>query len=590
MRYHSAGDHCPIDRVCDNRTNRPTESKRRRAEGFAGRGSARLLLAHVMTRRGTTHTPPWHRRLTLYLAASFALHGAVLVVRPPAVRIPTIPVVINRTVEFGLETARPATAPTPPAPAPTREPPVEPARPSPPTPRAEPRPPRVAARPIALPEPPATNLHEPTMLRDPDQVLVVRARDAGADALLASADAGSMEDVALASADAGSMEDVALAFNDAGAPDDAPIALALNDAGGAADAAPGALPTMAEAAGAMAAAVPEGSVVTLLLRTDRLREGPHAARVSALLDGIRDWQAVLGGTELDPIRDFDAVLLASANPVGTRGHPPDLMAIVRTHARRDFLRASVEQMAGVRANTPSGELPPDAGTLREHFARPDASALPRPTRSIWTRRNGVETTTVDRYLGPTSVALLQDDLAVFASPNRLPTLLSVLGGQTAIASALPRTDDAGHGPRLVALLTAQGLRNLMSVPSAGRGNPVPAAADLSLQATRDASGADDGGAILRSTWRYDSPEQAVSARRLVEVFILDVQDTINQFAGTWQGRLATSTGTVRLPVLRRALTRLSATTEGPTVRLDATLDRDEVSELLNLQRLSGLMQ
>ena len=35
-----------------------------------------MLLAHVMTRRGTTHTPPWHRRLTLYLAASFALHGA----------------------------------------------------------------------------------------------------------------------------------------------------------------------------------------------------------------------------------------------------------------------------------------------------------------------------------------------------------------------------------------------------------------------------------------------------------------------------------------------------------------------------------
>ena len=82
----------------------------------------------------------------------------------------------------------------------------------------------------------------------------------------------------------------------------------------------------------MAAAIPAGAVVTLLLRTDRLREGPHARRVGALLDGIRDWQAVLGGTEIDPIRDFDAVLLASANPVGTRAHPPDLMAIVRTHA------------------------------------------------------------------------------------------------------------------------------------------------------------------------------------------------------------------------------------------------------------------
>jgi hypothetical protein len=310
--------------------------------------------------------------------------------------------------------------------------------------------------------------------------------------------------------------------------------------------------------------------------------------VGALLDGIRDWQAVLGGTEIDPIRDFDAVLLASANPVGTRANPPDMMAIVRTHARRDFLRASVEQMAGVRANTPSGELPPDAGTLREHFAHPDASALPRPTRSIWTRRNGVETTTVDRYLGPTSVALLEDDLAVFATPQRLPTLLAVLGGQTAVASALPRTDNAGRGPRLVALLTARGVRNLLSAP--GRNNPIPVSAELAIQATRDASGDDDGGAILRSTWRYDSPEQATATVRLMEVFALDLRESIEQFAGTLGGRAASATGTVRFAVLQRALTRLAASREGSNVHLDATLDRDEVAELLNVQRLAGLFQ
>lgn len=539
-----------------------------------------------MTRRGTTHTPPWHRRLGLSLAVSFALHGAVLLLRPPAVRFPSIPVVINHSVELGLETPQPAAAPTPPTPAPTPTP--EPVRPAPPRPRAERPAPRAEPRPVVLPEPPDTRLHEPTLVRDPDQTLVVRERDAGVDVLLASADAGSMDDVALASADAGSMDDVALASADAGSTEDAPSLLALNDAGAPTDAAAGAIPTVAEAAGAMASAIPEGAVVTLLLRTDRLRESPHAARVSGLLDGIRDWQAVLGGTEIDPVRDFNAVLLASANPIGTPGHPPDLMAIVRTAARRDFLRASIEQMAGVRTNTPSGELPPDAGTLRAHFARPDAGALPRPTRSIWTRRNGVETTTVDRYLGPTSVALLQDDLAVFASPSRLPTLLSVLGGQTAIASALPRTDEEGHGPRLVALLNARGVRNLVAAP--GRGNPVPVSIELVLQATRDADGRDDGGAVLRSTWRYDTPEQAAAARRLLEVFVIDVQESIDQFAGTWQGRLATSTGTVRLPVLRRALTRLSSRTEGTSLLVDATLDRDEVGELLNLQRLSGLIQ
>jgi hypothetical protein len=438
------------------------------------------------------------------------------------------------------------------------------------------RPRRAAVPPPPLPDPPETQLREPSLSRDPDHALIAERPDAGA-----------MDDVALALRDdAGAMDDVALALLDAGAMSD--VALALTDTSPATDADPASVPTMAEAAGAMASAIPAGAVVTLLLRTDRLREGPHAAQVRALLDGIRDWQAVLGGTEIDPIRDFNAVLLASANPFGTRANPPDLMAIVRTRARRDFLRASVEQMAGVRANTPSGTLPPDAGTLRDHFARADSGALPRPTRAIWTRRNGVETTTVDRYLGPTSVALLADDLAVFASPGRLPTLLSVLGGQTAVASALPRADEAGRGPRLVALLTARGVRNLLSAP--GRNNPIPVSAEFALRATRDAGGDDDGGAILRSTWRYDTPAQATATARLAEVFALDLRESIDQFAGTLGGRAASATGAVHFAVLQRALTRLTVTAEGSELRLDATLDRDEVAELLNVQRLAGLFQ
>lgn len=512
-----------------------------------------------MPRRGTTHTPPWLPRLAWPLAASLALHGVVLVVRAPTVRLPSLPVVVNRTVEFGLETPTPATSPVPsPAPSPTPAP-----APAPTPPRVAARPRRVVVPPAPLPDPPETRLREPTLAREPDHALIAERPDAGA-----------MDDVALARID------------DAGATDD--VALALADTSPAADADPAAVPTMAEAAGAMASAIPAGAVVTLLLRTDRLREGPHAAQVRALLDGIRDWQAVLGGTEIDPIRDFNAVLLASANPFGTRANPPDLMAIVRTRARRDFLRASVEQMAGVRANTPSGTLPPDAGTLRDHFARADSGALPRPTRAIWTRRNGVETTTVDRYLGPTSVALLADDLAVFASPGRLPTLLSVLGGQTAVASALPRADEAGRGPRLVALLTARGVRNLLSAP--GRNNPIPVSAEFALRATRDAGGDDDGGAILRSTWRYDTPAQAAATARLAEVFALDLRESISQFSGTLGGHAASATGAVHFSVLQRALTRLRVTAEGSELRLDATLDRDEVAELLNVQRLAGLFQ
>jgi hypothetical protein len=76
----------------------------------------------------------------------------------------------------------------------------------------------------------------------------------------------------------------------------------------------------------------------------------------------------------------------------------------------------------------------------------------------------------------------------------------------------------------------------------------------------------------------------------MEVFALDLRESIEQFAGTLGGRAASATGTVRFAVLQRALTRLAASREGSTVHLDATLDRDEVAELLNVQRLAGLFQ
>jgi len=47
---------------------------------------------------------------------------------------------------------------------------------------------------------------------------------------------------------------------------------------------------------------------------------------------------------------------------------------------------------------------------------------------------------------------------------------------------------------------------------------------------------------------------------------------------------------VHFAVLQRALTRLTVTAEGSELRLDATLDRDEVAEVLNVQRLAGLFQ
>ena len=82
-----------------------------------------------MIQRGTTHTPPWQQRLAWPVALSLVLHGVVFVVQPPVVHFPSLPVEINRTVEFGLETAVPATAPTPAPTAPATPPPPPPSKP-----------------------------------------------------------------------------------------------------------------------------------------------------------------------------------------------------------------------------------------------------------------------------------------------------------------------------------------------------------------------------------------------------------------------------------------------------------------------------
>jgi hypothetical protein len=64
---------------------------------------------------------------------------------------------------------------------------------------------------------------------------------------------------------------------------------------------------------------PEGSRVTAILRLDRLRQGPEAgptiAAVDELLKMLPDRRRLLEGTGLDLYRDFDAILIATPNPL-----------------------------------------------------------------------------------------------------------------------------------------------------------------------------------------------------------------------------------------------------------------------------------
>lgn len=528
--------------------------------------------------RVTSDTARWPRRLIVATAVSLGVHGLVLLapVRPPS--LPQIELQVQHAVELGLERAVEV---TPTAPPPASEPalPAEasprPAPSSPPT-ASEPPAPR-ATEPPAEP-PPLPELPTPDLRLTPPSVLLVPDDAAAADAVASAEDA----------ADEGAADAAVLASTDAAPVDvedrEAP-AVALADA--PVNEAPTAPPSIASAAGELAAAIPQGSVVTLVLKMDRVRANPNGVRVSELLEAIRDWRAVLDGTEIDPVRDLDTILLASANPFGTAQSPPDILAVVRSRAPRGFLRASVEQMAGARPPSGLPAVPSvDGGSaregqLREHFARPDAGALPPPTRRIWRRQGGVEVTTIDRYLGPHEVVLLGDDLAAIAPRARVPQLLAVLGPRG--AQALAR----GGDPRLLLLLHAEGLRNLLALP--GRATLIPRRAEVALRETR-AGDAPDGGVTLSALLPYEDDAQAARAAPLLAAFARDLQDTVDTFANTLQGRVAAASGAVHFDRLRGALQALRVEADGAGVRVTATWTSDEVAELLNVQRLAQIFQ
>ncbi len=496
--------------------------------------------------RGLRDTRRWFLRLGPAVVASLAVHLFVLIVPTPGARR-TVPITFSDTVEFGLETARPgpetppATAPEAPTPPATPTPPAAP----PPRPRA-PRPPRV--RPPPAPPPPetpppaeepgltATAVPPPPPEEGPDEP----PDDAGTSAL-----------AALDPADAG--------------PSFVPIV------------------GLARAAGSLAPAIPAGSVVTLLLRTDRLRENPNAPAVRALLGSIPDWRAVLGGTEIDPLDDFNSILFATPNPFVTVGQTPDVMALVRTRVPRGFLRASVEQMAGARP-----PQDPDAGTLRARFDPDGGPALPRLAHPVWSRRGAAEVATVDRYIGPLSVVLLADDLAAIAPAARVPALLAVLGARNGPFERPGPGVQSGRAGRLVTVLEARNVRALVQAQGALAG-AVPARIDLAVYETRQGR-TPDGGADLAVAFGYDTPAQAAAAARLVSALLEDAHDTLDQQARDPRVRLGAMALGVRFDALHEILRALRVAPAGNDVRVEAALTAAQVRELLHLQRLAGLFR
>jgi hypothetical protein len=59
---------------------------------------------------------------------------------------------------------------------------------------------------------------------------------------------------------------------------------------------------------------PDGAHVVVLLRMDKLRASPHRAGTEMLLQAMPDWSTLVKGSGVSPLDDFDALLIASADP------------------------------------------------------------------------------------------------------------------------------------------------------------------------------------------------------------------------------------------------------------------------------------
>lgn len=83
---------------------------------------------------------------------------------------------------------------------------------------------------------------------------------------------------------------------------------------------------------------PDDANLVVLLRMDKLRKSPHRAGAEALISALPDWSTLVAGSGVSPIDDFEALLIATANP-----HDVTATFLAARHADTPKVRALVDR-------------------------------------------------------------------------------------------------------------------------------------------------------------------------------------------------------------------------------------------------------
>lgn len=168
-----------------------------------------------------------------------------------------------------------------------------------------------------------------------------------------------------------------------------------------------------------------------MLRMDRLRGTKLAAGARQVLNVVPDYRIILDGQDVDPVKEFDTIFMASANPQRLRG---TFLAV-----RHNMGTTRIKQVLGSRFE-------------------------PAPA---WIKYKGYDVRPlVPQYSGykdPRRIMLATKNLALITRPEWMGQLTSKPKGDAAVEGALPmiqglnKIEEAAITPKTIVMVSAQGL-------------------------------------------------------------------------------------------------------------------------------------
>ncbi len=189
---------------------------------------------------------------------------------------------------------------------------------------------------------------------------------------------------------------------------------------------------------------PEGSRVTALLRLDRLRGTPYVTALDALLGRLPDRRDLLDGTGLDLFQTFDALLIATPNPLDYT-----VTFLAARHRLKDGeLRAALDRGARATGRTLDWRTEGHRPFAERHARRPAPSAS-RDERLIVLPAPGLVVVTPPVYR-PLLLAMARPRPPAAVATARDSG--SDAGSAAAVAAGSAGADGAGEGPQWGALL------------------------------------------------------------------------------------------------------------------------------------------